>query len=108
MHEPDILRLEIRDGELWVLPSRGIHDQPPGVLQTWDVFTEEGIFDRQVSLLAPGDGTRDRVILLDDTHALVVSGFQDAQDAFAGTGDDDTETDLEFATPVEVIAYAIR
>jgi hypothetical protein len=107
-HEPDILRLACRDGELWVLPSRGVHAQPTGVLQTWDVFTAEGRFDRQVVLRAPGDGTRDRVILLDDGRVLVVSGFQDARDALDGTGDDDPETDLEYATPVEVIAYAIR
>lgn len=108
VHEPDIQRLECRGEELWVLTSRGVHDQPPGVLQTWDVFTADGLFDRQVSLRAPGDGARDRVILLDDDRALVVSGFQDARDAFDGTGGDETDADLEFATPVEVIAYAIR
>ncbi|MBC8426390.1 hypothetical protein H8E07_19915 [bacterium] len=48
------------------------------------------------------------MILLDDDRALVVSGFQDARDAFDGTGGDETDADLEFATPVEVIAYAIR
>jgi len=107
-HEPDILRLEVRGDELWVLPSRGIHDQPPGILQTWDVFTAEGLFDHQVSLQAPGDGTRDRMFLLDDDRVIVVSGFQDARDAFAGAGGVDQDADLDFATPVEVIAYAIR
>ncbi len=105
---PDILRLECRGDELWVLSSRGVHDQPAGVLQTWDVFTADGRFDRQVALRAPGDGERDRVILLDDDRCLVVSGFQDARDALDGTGGDDPEADLEYATPVEVIAYAIR
>jgi len=106
--EADIVRLEVRGDELWVLPSRGLHDQPPGVLQTWDVFTSEGLFDRQVALRAPGDGTRDRVILLDDDRALVVSGFQDARDAFTGAGGKDDEDDLDYATPVEVITYATR
>jgi hypothetical protein len=105
-HEPDILRMEMRDNEIWILASRGVHDQPPGVLQTWDVFDTDGRFDRQVSLRGPGDSERDRVIILDATRVLVVSGFQDARDALDGTGDD--SDNLEYATPVEVIAYAIR
>jgi len=105
-HEPDILRTEIHEREIWILSSRGVHDQPADVLQTWDVFDADGHFDRQVSLRGPGDGERDRVILLGSSRLLVVSGYQDARDALDGTGDD--SKDLEYATPVEVIAYAIR
>lgn len=107
-HEPDILRLEVRGEELWVLPSRGVRDQPAGILQTWDVYDLDGRFDRRVALRGPGDGLRDRVILLPGDRAIVVSGYQDARDAAFGTGDETAESDLEYATPVEVIAYAIR
>ncbi len=107
-NEPDILRLEVRGDELWVLPSRGVHDQPEGILQTWDVFDLDGRYDRRTALRGPGDGERDRVILLADDRALVVRGFQDARDALDGTGGEADDAELDDATPMEIIAYAIR
>lgn len=107
--QPAVVRLEVRaDGELWVLPSRGYVDQPPGVLQTWDVFTPAGVFDRQVALRGEGDGQRDRVLWLGDDTVLLIQGYVDARAALDGSGGEAEDSELLDATPMEVVSYAIR
>jgi hypothetical protein len=94
------------DGELWVLPAEGRFGQPEGILQTWDVLSDEGEWLRRVALAAPGDGERERVILLPDGHVLVVAGCQDAVDAQDGLSTEDVED--EEPAPMEVIMYTTR
>ena len=93
------------DGEIWVLPTEGTRPRSDGVFQTWDVFTTDGRWDRRVALTCPADPERDRLFLLDDERAVLVSGFQGALDALRGETNDDDETEAE---PMEVILYRIR
>ena len=96
-----------RDGEIWVLPSDGQRGQPDGILQTWDIFLENGTWDRQVAVRGPGDGLRDRVFFLGHQRVLIVAGFQDALDAIDGVSSDDDDAESD-AAPIEVILYQIN
>jgi len=66
------------DGTIWVLTSRGANDQESGVMATFDVFSPEGEFTRQVAVHFDGDARHDGVIFLADGRAVVVKGFVDA------------------------------
>lgn len=101
-NEQDIISLFVNpDGELWVLPSRGVADQPEGVLSTYDVFSPAGEFLRQVRVHAPGDGQEDALMFARDGRILVVKGFTGAVTALQGGGGD-AESEPE---PMEVICY---
>ncbi len=93
-------------GNLWVLSSRGAQDNPPGVLATFDVFTPDGVFDRQVQVACEGDGGQDGVFLLGDDRVLVIRGFVDATATmFGGSpgGEDGAE-----AEPMQMVCYRIK
>jgi len=92
-------------GDLWILPSRGTREQPAGVTATFDVFTPDGVFDRQVRVACEGDGAQDGVFLLDERRVLLVKGYIDAVAAmFGGAG---VETPGEEAAPMELVCYRI-
>ncbi|MBU8869504.1 MAG: 6-bladed beta-propeller [Gemmatimonadales bacterium] len=83
--DPCLLHLEVRnDGDLWVLHSRSTHKQPEGIFQTWDVFSPEGHFVRQVAVVCAGNPRTDRLVFLDDERAVLLEGFQVAALAMAG------------------------
>ena len=100
--EPDIAAIEIgNDGNLWVSSSRSGHEQPAGIMFTWDVFSPDGEFIKQVSAKCGGDGKEDTLIWTPDGNAVLVTGFLDAamslQSGGAGAGSDDE------AAPMEVV-----
>lgn len=101
-NEPDISAIEIgNDGNLWVSNSRSGHAQPAGVMFTWDVFSPDGEFLKQVSAKCPGDGKKDSLIWTPDGNAILVTGFLEAAMALQGGGaakDGDDE-----APPMEVV-----
>jgi hypothetical protein len=107
-HEPDVSGLYIRpDGELWVLSSRGAHERPPGVFAVLDVFDAEGVYRRQVELVAPGDAENDSLFFLRDGRPVVVVGALDAfltQQGVTGGGSEEAPE----AVPLEVICYRIQ
>ena len=74
------------DGNLWVLPSRGTREQPAGVVATFDVFTPDGVFDRQVQVACEGTGEKDGVFLLGTDRVMIVKGFVDAMATMFGGG----------------------
>jgi 6-bladed beta-propeller len=86
-HEPAIMALHWRPGgEIWVMPATGRHDQTPGVMQTFDVFSDEGEFLRQVALTCPGDPKEDTLFLLNGNRAALVRGaVQARRSAFGGS-----------------------
>lgn len=97
--------LQVSDtGELWVLPSRGCHEQPAGVAATFDVFSPDGVFDRQVQVACEGDGDEDGVFLLGSDRVLVIKGYVDAMATMFGgaVGSDDDE-----AEPMSLVCYRI-
>jgi hypothetical protein len=104
--EPDITSLSVEpDGNLWVLTSRGGREQPPGILCTYDVFTPDGQFLRQVAAACDGDGANDILFFAQNGDAVRVTGFFDAVIALQGGGAAETE---EEAAPMEVIYYTAK
>ncbi len=108
--EPDILQFHVaEDGRLWVLPSRGIRDQAPGVHSTWDVFDATGSFERQVAFACDADGLQDAIFFPGGDVVVVVKEHKEALWAFQGRGADspDTEPEELDASPLEVICFRI-
>ena len=94
------------DDSLWVLPSRGVRDQPPGIMITFDVFDPEGHFDRQVSFACPHDGTWDGFFFAGSDRYVVVTGHVEAVLAQYGAGTS-TYEEGEDGSAMEVICYGI-
>lgn len=94
-------------GNLWILPSDGTRDQPEGVFATYDVFTPDGKFDRQVQAICEGDGTEDGIFILGEDRAMVVKGYIDAVATSFGGGGAAVEEEDEEADPMEIICYRI-
>jgi hypothetical protein len=109
--ERDILDIRVdRQGQVWVLPSRGIREQEKGIHSTWDVFDGTGTFSRQVAFICEGDGQKDALFFPGGELAVLVKEHSEAMFAFRGRGADnplDDEEDVE-ALPLEVICYRIK
>lgn len=99
--DPDVLTIDVNpDGNIWVCTSRGVRNQDEGILLSYDVFSPQGDFVKQVSLAAQGDGSRDKVYFLDENTLAIVKG----------------QTDVEFGCPpspgtediLEIICYGFR
>jgi len=94
------------DGNIWILSTRGMREQPTGVMATLDVFDKAGRFDQQVQVMCPdGDASEDGIFLLGDDRLLLIKGYVDAMAASLGGGviEDDGE-----AVPMELVCYSIR
>ncbi|MBD3335244.1 MAG: hypothetical protein GF355_06980 [Candidatus Eisenbacteria bacterium] len=105
-HPPCISAMHVTDdGELWVLSCNSGHEQPPGIMQTYDVFDKEGHFIRQVSVASPDDASEDRLFLLDGESAVCVKNLTQAARSHvaARSGQDDEAT----SGPLEVIYYSV-
>jgi len=63
------------DGSIWVLSGRGMKPEKPEVMAVYDVFDREGIFVRQVEMVAPHDASRSGIVLADDNRVIVIKGF---------------------------------
>ncbi len=108
--EPDILQFHATDdGRIWVLPSRGVRDQAPGVHSTWDVFDAAGNFVQQVAFACDADGLQDALFFPGGDLVVVVKEHTEALWAFQGRGVDNPDADIEEteASPLEVICYRI-
>jgi hypothetical protein len=93
------------DGTLWILPSRGVRDQPPGVMLTFDVFDREGHFTEQVAVAADHDGVWDGLFFVGPDRAVVVTGHVEALFAQYGGGANTYDDGDEAA--MEVICYRV-
>jgi len=99
--ESDISAIEIgNDGNLWVSTSRSGGEQPAGIMFTWDVFTPDGEFLKQVSAKCQGDGKKDALIWTPDGNAILVTGFLDAAMSLQGGG---AAAEDDEAAPMEVV-----
>ncbi len=108
--ERDILDIRLdAQGQLWVLPSRGIRDQEEGIHSTWDVFDGTGAFVRQMAIACEGDGRKDALFFPGGDLVVLVREHADAVYAFRGRGADNPEAEEEDADvrPLEVICYRI-
>jgi hypothetical protein len=110
--DPDILGLQRglrfrEDGNLWVLSSRGVREQPEGVLATWDVLSPDGEFLRQVALACPGDGRSDGVFFAGMDRVIVVNGYVDAVAAQYARGTRLSEGEGGEADDMQVVCYRV-
>ncbi len=108
--EQDIVRMRVTDdGHLWVLPSRGLRNQPEGVHTTWDVFDNTGQYEQTVALKCEGVGLRDKLFFAGDDMVVLVKQYADAMMAFQGQSREESEAQDEEieALPLEVICYRI-
>jgi hypothetical protein len=109
--ERDILDIRLdRQGQVWVLPSRGVREQAEGIHSTWDVFASTGAFTRQVAFMCEGDGQKDTLFFPGGGLAVLVKEHSEAMFAFRGRGADNPEQDEPDAAvrPLEVICYRIK
>lgn len=91
------------DGTLWVLPSRGVHDQADGVMLTFDVFDPDGHFQKQVSMQCDHDGLWDGFFFAGEDRAVVVTRQVEA--IAAQYGDGASVLPEEEGSAMEVICY---
>jgi hypothetical protein len=91
------------DGNLWVLTSQGKYRTPAGVIGTYDVFSPEGRFLRQVSLRGEANPKEDEITLAGD-RVIVVRNFLSAVRAFAGSVAQDAGGAKAEATPTGIAA----
>ncbi len=108
---PDILAMQhgvrVReDGTLWILPSRGVRDQPDGIMLTFDVFDREGHFTEQVSFAGDKDGVWDGFFFVGSDRVVIVTGHVEAIFAQYGGGANTYEGDGD-GSAMDVICYRI-
>ncbi|MCD4760481.1 6-bladed beta-propeller [bacterium] len=78
--EPDILEVYAHPGgNIWVRTSRSVRDQKPGVIVSYDVFSPQGHFLKQVSLVGDGDIQKDIIYFLDENRIVLVKGQLDIE-----------------------------
>ena len=92
------------DGTLWILPSRGVRDQPEGVMLTFDVFDRKGHFTEQISFAIDHDGIWDGLFFVGPDRVVVVTGHVEAIFAQYGGGANTYEDDGD-GSAMEVICY---
>lgn len=94
------------DGTLWVQNGHGAHDQPEGILATYDVFDEDGHYVKQVQLACEGNAREDGVFYLGGDRLILSRGMRGSWlGMFGGTSGNDEED--EGPPPSEVICYGI-
>jgi hypothetical protein len=104
-NEPAITAMMIdAEGYLWVLTSRGVHEQDDGIMATYDVFDREGRFVREVAVACLGDGRLDDLFFLKGNQLLLITRAYEARMALRGTPVflDDVE-----AAPMELVCLEI-
>lgn len=94
------------EGQLWVVSSRGIREQPEGIMLTYDVFDSQGRFVRQVAVPCEGDGVDDALFFLGRDRVVLVKGYLDSLAAQFGRGTAFSSGDEEHTVP-EVVCYRI-
>ena len=95
------------DGSVWVLTTRGIRSPEAGAMMSFDVFDPDGVYARRVNVHGPWNSRSDAVLLIDDDHAVVVTGFADAMVAQFTGGHMTVDLDGG-AGSVEVIYCSVR
>jgi hypothetical protein len=94
------------DGTLWVRNGHGAHDQPEGVMATYDIFDTDGRFLKQIQLACECDAREDGIFYLGDNRLLVSRGMRGSWlGMFGGTGGSDEGGNEP--PPSEVICYGI-
>ncbi len=103
---PAISQIFMRDnGDLWVLSSRGIYDQPEGSAAVLDVFDREGSYTQQVILIGDIDPEEDALHLIGDRLYVVTDALGSAMNALGAASDESlTEVDPSNVVCFELVA----
>lgn len=101
-HDECITRVQYNPDEdtVWVLTPHGNNDQPEDILETWDVFSTEGRYLRQVTIPLGHEMVDGTAFLVGGGHMVIVRGT-----ASSFGGDNDEEDDDAEIEPLEVICY---
>ena len=73
------------NGELWVLSSRGVRENPAGSIGLFDVFDDQGHFVRQFSITADYNADDDQ-FLIRGSHLYVLKEARNAPDRTISSG----------------------
>jgi hypothetical protein len=104
-HDESITRIMYNheDDTVWVLTPHGNNDQPEGILETWDVFSNAGEYLRQVPIPLGHEMQDGNCYLVGDSRLVVVKG---TGSSFNGRrAPEEEEAVIE---PLEVICYQVR
>jgi hypothetical protein len=83
--EPAVTEMHVDDeGVLWVQHSRSGMDQPDGVLFSYDTFGPDGVWLREVQVVADGNPSYDGIRFLGGDRALLIRGYALARWASRG------------------------
>lgn len=101
--EPDILNLFVTDDEqIWTLTSRASWQAKPGVLASYDVFSPEGDFLKQVQILCEGQADSDLLLFGAGDLVFRITGYAEA---FLNLTTEGGMTTGENADAMEVVCY---
>lgn len=105
--EPDVELIRMADdGSVWILNSRAMWTETPGAFTYFDVFSPEGIFEKQVEVVCEGNPQDDMLFFAGDDLAFKVGGFWDA--ALSRFGGANSAEDDEEAEPMSVTCYRVK
>lgn len=93
------------DNSVWVLTPHGDNDQPDGILETWDVFSTDGQYLRQVPIPLGDEMIDGDVYLVGGSQLVIVRG---TASTFGGNGDPDEDEGVTEVEPLEVICYQVQ
>jgi len=91
---------------LWVENSRSAQAGPAGAMFTYDIFSEDGKFDRQVTFSCEGNHEDDQLFRVSDDMVVLIKGSIPAIYASMAGGAQDIDEDME-AEMMEVICFRI-
>lgn len=105
--EPDVEFIRVaNDGSIWVLNSRAMWTETPGIFTYYDVFSPDGHFEKQIDVVCEGNPQEDMLFFAGDDLAFMITGFWDAAlSRFGGAGGSEDDEDAE---PMAVICYKVK
>ncbi len=106
--EPVITSIDLApDGSIWVNTNRSAFEQPEGVLMTFDVFSPDGHFIKQLQVACEGDGANDGFFMISPDRAILVKGLVSGVMAMQGGLGAGSAGGEEEEAPMEVIYYKV-
>ncbi len=90
---------------LWVLTAHGNNEKSEEILETWDVFTVDGEFLKQVIIPLGAEMNEGNIYLVGGNKLVVVKGDNSVFNAEENPAEENSEQVVE---PLEVICYEMR
>jgi hypothetical protein len=87
------------DGTIWVVDSRGIVEQPEGIMLTYEVFDPQGHYIKRVEVACDGNGQDDGLIPVSPDRMILIRGMHPAIQ--------DIQSSAVLKTDMEVVCYRV-